>query len=207
MILAAAIVIAGCGKEDLTDLQDTWVKKEGDVIAKLAEVQAKNQELHSKFETVKASNITDTAKLADRTMAETMLGDHDTQIADVEKTIASLKAKRDSVATNAKRADFEAAWKAAETEYDACLAKIASLSSQNGEIGSKIDGLAATTAAAPIDTVAGAAKPDSAATAVTAKDAKKPAEEASKVDEKKDDKKAAEAEKTEKKDDKKEVSK
>jgi hypothetical protein len=191
MILAAAaaLVMVGCGKEDITDLQDTWVKKEGDVVTKLTDLKTKNQEIRSKFDVVKAANITDTVKLADRTIAETMLSDHDSQIGQIETTIASLKAKRDSAATMGKRADYEAAWKAAETEYEGLLAKISTLESQNGEIGNKVDGLANTNTAA-IDTAATTPSGTDTAAAKASADEKKPSEDASKTAEGTTEKKA-----------------
>jgi hypothetical protein len=197
---AAALAIAGCGKEDITDIQDNWVKKEGEVITKVTDVQKQNNDLHTKFETVRTANITDSAKMADRAVAETMLSDHDSQIGAIEKTIDELRAKRDSTAANAKRADYEAAWKAAETEYDGLLAKIKTLDDQNGDIMSKINGLTGTSVGAMIDTAASKANAigDSAKALVSGSD-KKPAEDA-KIDEtKKEEKKTAETDKTKKK--------
>lgn len=204
MILAAAaaLVMVGCGKEDLTDLQDTWAKKDGDVTTKLMELKNKNQQLHTEFNAVQAANITDSTKMADRTAAETMLNDHDKQIGEIETMLADLRTKRDSAAAAGKRAEYETAWKAAETEYEAALAKISTLESQSSEIDNKLDGLTSASAT-PKDTAAVNATGDSAtAKSDMKKDEKVTAEGEKKADEKKDAEKTAEGEtKTEEKKD------
>jgi hypothetical protein len=189
LLALAGMVMVGCGKEDLTELDSTWGKKEGDVMAKYNELQTKNQELTTKFESVKTANLADTTKASDRAMIDQMLKDHQAAIGEIEKTINDLKAKRDEAMKSGKKADYEAAWKDAEAQYEGALKRIDELQSQNNDIASKIDGLssAATTApAGTVDTAAAGTHVDTAAAAAKT-DAKKPAETAAKTTETKAD--------------------
>jgi hypothetical protein len=195
LLALAGMIMVGCGKEDLTELDSTWGKKEGDVVAKLAELQGKNQELTAKFETIKTANLADTTKASDRAMIDQMLKDHGTATGEIEKTINDLKAKRDEALKSGKKADYEAAWKDAEAQYEGALKRIDELQSQNSDIASKIDGLSSTAATAPtgahVDTAAPGAHVDTAAPAAARADAKKPAETAGKTTEPKADAKSS----------------
>jgi chromosome segregation ATPase len=171
IVAIAALSIVGCGKEDLTDLNETWTKAESGVNEKLATVQGEHKTMVDEFQVVQTANATDSTKLQDRVMVNQMITDHEKLVGEVEATIADLKAKRDAALAAGKRADFEAAWKEAEVKYAAAAETLDKIESQHSDMKSKIESLksapavkdtaAATTAPATKDTVA-SAKPDTA---------------------------------------------
>lgn len=191
LLAVAGMVMVGCGKEDLTEMDTTWGKKDSDVVTKLDELKTKNEDLTRAFETLKTANIADTAKAGDRALVDQMLKDHQTAIGEIEKDVNDLKAKREEALKTGKKADYEAAWKDAEAKYEAISKRIDELQNQNGELGSKVTELGNAAPAATTDTAATGtvAKPDTATAAKA--EAKKPAETAGKTEVKADEKKAA----------------
>jgi|GEM_PF-2212449 len=164
LLAVAGMVMVGCGKEDLTELDTTWGTKDGDVVTKLNDFKAKHAELEARFQTVKANNVADTAKAADRTMVETMLKDQATAVGEVEQTLGELKTKREEALKAGVKADYEAAWKDAEAKYEAALTRLNELEKQQSEIDSKLNGLNSTTPAVTDTTVAnGTVKSDTTA--------------------------------------------
>jgi hypothetical protein len=171
IVAIAALSIVGCGKEDLTDLTETWTKAESGVNEKLATVQGEHKMMVDEFQVVQAANATDTTKMADRDMVNQMITDHEKMVGEVEATIAELKTKRDAALAAGNRAEFETAWKEAEVKYAAAAETLDKIIGQHGDMKSKIDGLKNASAAkdtavvaTPVtkDTVA-AATPDTAA--------------------------------------------
>jgi hypothetical protein len=171
LVAIAAISIVGCGKEDLTDLNETWTKAESSVNEKLATVQGEHTTMVGEFQMVQAANATDTTKMADHAMVNQMIMDHEKMVGEVQQTIADLKNKRDAALAAGTRAEFETAWKEAEVKYAAATEMLDKLMGQHGDMKSKIDGLKSapavkdtTVAATPAttDTVA-AATADTAA--------------------------------------------
>lgn len=141
-VVLAALVMVGCGNEDVSDLATTWTGKEGDVQTKLAGVMAKHAELQGKFQALPAANPADTTAAADRTMAGTMLQDHQTKVAELEAKIKTHMTKREELmATPGSRADYEAAWKSAEADYEAALTSLNEIESQLGDVSSRLDNL------------------------------------------------------------------
>lgn len=152
VVALAAVVMVGCGKEDVTDLTNTWTAKEGDVQTKLQEVQGKQAELQSRLQSVQVSNTADSATMAKRTIVEQMMQDHQAKIAEIEAKIKEHQDKRTQIAEAGNRAEYEAAWKSAETDYEAALASLDELASQSGTMSSAIDDLSNPPAA--VDTTA-----------------------------------------------------
>ena len=109
LLAVAGMVMVGCGKEDLTEMDTTWGKKDSDVVTKLDELKTKNEDLTRAFETLKTANIADTAKAGDRDLVDQMLKDHQTAIGEIEKDVNHLKAKREEALKTGKKADYEAA--------------------------------------------------------------------------------------------------
>src|SRR5438477_3973753 len=100
-----AISIVGCGKEDLTDLNDTWTKAENDLSAKIAETQNQQADMTGKFTAMPVADM-DTTKMQDHKMVDKMLQDHATALGEIETKFNELKAKREEAMKNGKRADF-----------------------------------------------------------------------------------------------------
>lgn len=198
-IAAAALMMVGCGKEDVTDLSDAWTKKEGDVMTKLEEVRTRNTELMGRLQAVNTSSITDSSKIADRAMVETTLNEYMTKIGEVEASLNSLKAKRDSAATLGNRGEFEAMWKSAEADYTAAMGRLEEMENDYNNLANRLDAL--TTASTAIDTAASVNANDTAKTSESAgakSDATKTEESASKEDATKaDDNSTEKAEKKE----------
>jgi hypothetical protein len=173
LLAVTGMVLVGCGKEDLTEMDNTWGKKEADVVAKLSELQAKHGELSAKFGTVQVANVADTAKAADRAMVETSLKNEETAVGTIETTINDLKAKRAEAMAAGKKGEYEAAWKDAEAKYEAALKQIDELEKQNSDLSSKINGLGSATPATTVDTAAmngtGSVKSDTATAAANSK--------------------------------------
>lgn len=193
LLAVAGMIMAGCGKEDLTEMDTTWGKKDSDVVMRFEELKTKNEDLTKAFEMIKTANIADTTKVADRALVDQMLKDHQAAIGEIEKTVNDLKAKREEALKTGKKADYEAAWKDAEPQYEALMKRIDELLNQNGEIGSKVSDIGNATPA-PSTTTDTAATGTTADSATAAKaDAMKPAEVSSttKTEPKADEKKAA----------------
>lgn len=141
-VALAALVMVGCGNEDVSDLATTWTGKEGDVQTKLAGVMAKHSELQGKFQALPAANPADTTAAADRSMVGQMLQDHQTKVAELEAKIKEHQAKREELmATPGSRADYEAAWKSAEADYEAALTSLNEIESQLGDVSGRLDNL------------------------------------------------------------------
>ncbi len=164
LLAVAGMVMVGCGKEDLTELDTTWGTKEGDVVTKLADFQTKNQDFAKRLETIKVDNAADTAKAADRAMVETMVKDQAAAVGEIEQTLNELKTKREEALKAGVKADYEAAWKDAEPKYEAALTRLNELEKQQSDIDSKLNGLNTTTPAVTDTTVAnGTVKSDTTA--------------------------------------------
>src|SRR5689334_14063875 len=112
MLLLAAIAMgsSGCGKEDVKDLSDTWVKREADLKSRLDEVKAMHNDIMAKWGNLPAAMVSDTAAATDRRAAEQTLSDHEKKFGEIEGRIAQHNSEREAALTAAKRADFQAAW-------------------------------------------------------------------------------------------------
>ncbi len=150
----AALVMVGCGKEDVSDLTSTWTTKDGEVQTKLTEVQTKSKELQGRLESFQVSNTADTMLTAERAAMITLLQANLSKISELEGNLKTHAATRDSLVTLGNRAEYETAWKSAETEYAGALASLDEIEKQNSDIASRLESLNSKPAAATTDTVA-----------------------------------------------------
>lgn len=140
VLAVSALTLVSCGKEDVTDLQTEWTKAENDVTTMLNDVKTANADLVAECQAMPAST-TDSAAMAAHQATDQALKDNEAALGEIEKTITDAKAKRDEVLQSGKRADVEAAWNDAKTQYDAATAKLAEIKSKNDKI--KADMMAA----------------------------------------------------------------
>lgn len=154
----AALAIVGCGKENVADLSDAWTKAANDLTTKLSDFNTKHGEFVKKFETMKASaNPADTAMAETRAKIDQMIKNHADEVAKIQTALDDSKKKMDEVVKAGKRADIEAAWKAAEADYAAWNTKLDELMKQHGEMESSMNSASsasATTTPATGDTSA-----------------------------------------------------
>ena len=151
-IAVAALVMVGCGKEDVTDLTETWTAKAGEVQTKLDGVKAKNQEAQTQLTSTNVANTTDSMVVMERNAMQTLLQTNMTKVSEIETQLAANSAKRDSLATLGNRAEYEAAWKAADVEYSAAITALDEIEKNSNDIISRMGNL--NTAPAKTDTVA-----------------------------------------------------
>lgn len=140
-VALAAIVMVGCGPEDVSDVTSTWTEKEGEVQTKLAGVQAKNQELQTRLTNVTVANPADSTMVTERAALETMLQANMAKVTEIDAKLKEHGAKRDQMAQAGNRAEYEAGLKAAETEYAAATAALDEIEKQNNDIASRLDNL------------------------------------------------------------------
>lgn len=158
LLAIAALTIVGCGKEDVTDLNNDWTKLDNDVRTKLTDVKNAHQELVGKLAALPAGNTTDTATAATLKVIDAALKDHEAKLGEIDSLLAGSQTKRDEAAKSGKRADFEAAWNAAKPDYEAAVAKLDEIKDQTSKLSSEADKLgkphaADTTVAVKHDTV------------------------------------------------------
>lgn len=151
-IAVAALVMVGCGKEDVTDLTETWTAKAGEVQTKLDGVKAKNQEAQTQLTSTTVANTTDSTVVMERNAMQTLLQTNMSKVSEIETQLAANTAKRDSLATLGNRAEYEAAWKAADVEYSAAITALDEIEKNSNDIISRLGSL--NTAPAKTDTVA-----------------------------------------------------
>lgn len=154
------VAIVGCGKEDLTDLQKSWTEKDGEVAAKLAEVNTKYGEAQAEMQTVQTADM-DTAEVQEYEANKARLETIGTQLADAQTKLDAQKEAMTKAGEAGKRAEYEAAWKTAEAEYEGLLASLNEIESQLGSMNAPdLAADPADTTTAPADAPAGSATGD-----------------------------------------------
>jgi hypothetical protein len=141
LLALGAVILVGCGKEDVADLEQTWTTQEGDLLTKLQDVQAKQGDLYTSLTTSPAAMNTDSAVVAERQLIEQKLTSFQERIASVEQTISDFKQKRQEATEAGNRATYETAWTEAKTAYETAMTDLNAMMTDLGTIESQIASL------------------------------------------------------------------